>query len=157
MKGEFALIDAFKSMAVAVKQAQDAQLPVTHETHPAFTYVFTPKQTDDIWKICRQQGWELPLGRGVEITPKDIAHTISSRCGKDSCTAEEVGLILAKAYHAKSRVTLSLKEDRRVIVFSGNKNVQVKNKKWHSTSVLEINDDGAAKYLHITAIHKASV
>ncbi len=156
VKGDSALIEAFKATATAVKIAIDTNIVITDDLAPMFSYVFTKKQHNLIKGICNNNGWALPSSNGVLITPIGVAHTFKSRHFKDNCSAEEVGMILGKAYHSKCNITVSIKADRRFIIFSGAKNISVGGKKYHSTAVVEVTNKDD-EYAHITAIHKDRV
>lgn len=99
---EYALAGCLREL-VRFVDAQ-SQSGARDEQAPELAYCLTPKQCDDMDRVCDESGWERLNCYAIMINPSDIRHILTSRSKKDNLDCTQIAEIVAKAYSPRSLV-----------------------------------------------------
>ena len=130
---------------------------------PAFAYLLTQKQADEIDRVCDASGWGRINCYGVLIAPKDIRHILTARASKDGLTAAEVAAIVIRAYNPRSLLRNNpLSQEHgdfrrssiQSVMLNTHQKLLLGGSGYYGVAILEIRQDGARRYLApVTCYH----
>lgn len=167
---EYALADCLRDLVRFV----DAQSHSGErdEQAPALAYCLTPKQCDDMDRVCDENGWERINCYAVMINPSDIRHVLSSRSKKDNLDCAQIAEIVAKAYSPRSLVrrnpptidaATERRSDQQSVMLNTHQKFKLDGTAYYATAVLEIRVSGSRRYLapvtcyHVTEAKKRKI
>ncbi|KGK63962.1 hypothetical protein [Xanthomonas citri] len=135
-ESEKLLAQAFKALFdfVVSMDAMEAK----DEEAPAFSYMLTPKQVDDIDRVCDANQWPKITTHGIEIGVKAIQHVLTARRDKDGITDAEILEVITKAYSPRSLLRENRKYGQQSLIFNTHQKVKVGNTAFHGLAVLEL-------------------
>ena len=108
------------------------------EEAPAFSYILTPKQVDEIDRVCDANQWQKITTHGIEIGVSAIQHVLKARRLKDEITDAEILEIIAKAYSPRSLLRQNRDHGQQSLIFNTHQKVKVGNTAFHGLAVLEL-------------------
>ncbi|KOB09313.1 hypothetical protein AE923_08845 [Xanthomonas arboricola] len=119
-----------------------------------FSYLMTPKQVDEINRVCSDQAWPQITVRGIEITIAAIDHICESRSTKDALTDEQILEIIIKAYNPRSIIRTNRNHEQQSLLFNTHQKVKVGEGMYHGLAVLQLRTAGPITYLApVTCYH----
>lgn len=158
---EYALADCLREL-VRFVEAQ-SQSGARDEQAPALAYCLTPKQCDDMDRVCDESGWERLNSYAIMINPSDIRHILASRSKKDNLDCTQIAEIVAKAYSPRSLVrrnpptfdpTAERRGDQQSVMLNTQQKFTLNGTAYYATAILEIRVSGARRYLApVTCYH----
>jgi len=161
MQAENALAARFQALVDFVANQCSSGLPDSEA--PEFGYLLTPKQGDEIDRLCDASGWARLTTYGVMISVDDVRHILESRMSKDGLTPAEIGLVVAKAYSPRSLVIANppsqdsssvRRSDQQSLMLNTQQKVVLGPMKYYGVAVLEIKAEGPRRYLApVTCYH----
>jgi len=154
--GEQALHNAFIDYTHLV----DANFVFDQEIRAAglFSYILTPKQRDQIKKLCIKEGWPVNQSKGITITISAIKHVLVGRTRKDGLTTLECAQLLSSAYSKHSEIALNKpintgqKQERHEQVFILNAKVsaRIQGSAFYCAAILQVSENELSQ---VTAYH----
>jgi hypothetical protein len=136
--GRHALEEALKDLVTFVDVLINANVNISTAHAPVFSYLLSPKQRDDLKKICEMHGWPLPKIFAIEINVPAIAHIIRARLEKDHVTVEFVGEILAAAYSDHARILVNRDHGEQALFLNTPKKLKLNGTVWHAVAIIAI-------------------
>lgn len=107
-----------------------------------FSYVFTPKQRDQINILAEENGWEGLCRSGVLIDANAVLHPVLRRCKEDNCPPERTIELLKMAYSSKSDVCLNKSRDRQSIMLNSHEKFLLRDNDFYATAIIEASQMG---------------
>ncbi|CAD7740297.1 MULTISPECIES: hypothetical protein [Xanthomonas] len=159
MKAKVSFAASEKMLARAFSQLFSFALAVPAarknvEVAYTFSYLLTPKQVDEINRVCLAQGWPQVTVRGIEITVAAIHHVCDSRSTKDALTNEQILEIITKAYSPRSTIRTNRNHDQQSLIFNTHQKLKVGEGMYHGLAVLQLLNAGPITYLApVTCYH----
>lgn len=147
-QNELLLAQAFKALVVYVAAGNPAAAA------PAFTYLLSNKQFDEIRRMCIRNGWPVINCRGILIDHAAVAHPLQTRRNKDRCSELEIADILSKAYCPRSVVRENGRQGLQAIVLNAHQRITIGADCYYCLAIVELRSNGARNYLApVTAYH----
>jgi hypothetical protein len=161
MQADIALENRFKALVDFVANQPSSGLPASDA--PVFAYLLTPKQCDEIDRLCDANGWGRVTTYGVMFSVNDVRHILDSRMSKDGLTPAQIGLVVAKAYSPRSLVipnpppedsTSVRRSHQQSLMLNTHQKVVIGTMKYYGVAILEIKAEGPRRYLApVTCYH----
>lgn len=159
VQGEYELAARFQKLVESVddsRRKSDADAS-------AFAYLLTPKQADEIDRVCDENRWERVNCYAIMIKPGYIRHVIAARKDKDGLSKAEIATIVAKAYSPRSLLRFNppsgeasndRRSDRQSVILNTQQKVLLRGTPYYATAILEIRIEGSRRYLApVTCYH----
>src|SRR5688572_3486968 len=97
-----AAFDALFAFVVSMPQTGNKE-----DDAPVFSYLLTPKQKDQIDRVCSENGWPQINCLGILINVDAVRHPLTTRRAKDRISDDEIRQIIQKAYSARSLIRVN--------------------------------------------------
>lgn len=130
---------------------------------PAFAYLLTPKQCDDVDRVCDENGWLRLNCYAVMLGPGEIRHVLDARKQKDGLMCSEIEELLAKAYSPRSLMRCNppggsdaapRRSEQQSVMLNTHQKLYIGGTPYYATAVLEIRVSGSRRYLApVTCYH----
>lgn len=115
-----------------------------------FSYILTPKQRDQIKRICIREGWEVNQSKGITITIQAIKHVLAGRKSKDGLSTQECAQVLSSAYSKHSEIALNKDRDQQAFILNAKISVHIKSTAFYCAAILQVSENDLAQ---VTAYH----
>lgn len=115
-----------------------------------FSYILTPKQRDQIKRLCIKEGWPVNQSKGITITISAIKHVLAGRKGKDGLTTQECAQVLSSAYSKNSEIALNKDRHEQAFILNAKISVQLRSSAFYCAAILQVSENDLAQ---VTAYH----
>lgn len=103
VQGEYELAARFRKLVETVAHSRRK----SDADSLAFAYLLTPKQADEIDRVCDENRWERVNCHAIMIKPGYIRHVLAARKDKDGLSVAEIAAVVAKAYSPRSLLRIN--------------------------------------------------
>jgi hypothetical protein len=159
VQGEYELAARFRKLVESVAQSRRKNDADSF----AFAYLLTPKQADEIDRVCDENRWERVNCYAIMIKPGYIRHVLAARKDKDGLSVAEIAAVVAKAYSPRSLLRINppsgetsndRRRDRQSVILNTQQKVLLRGTPYYATAILEIRIEGCRRYLApVTCYH----
>lgn len=153
---EYVLADCIRELVRFVDRQTSGGAEDAHA--PAFSYLLTPKQCDDVDRVCDENGWLRLNCYAVMHDPGEIRHVLDARKQKDGLMCSEIEELLAKAYSPRSLMRCNppggsdaapRRSEQQSVMLNAHQKLYIRGTPYYATAVLEIRVSGLGTPRHM--------